>query len=355
LANISLQKTIRIAYAAERCIQALLEKDDAWAVRTSKKHGTFELSEWLPQMMALHHPAASQLKPEAFLQLQGHIQLGRRQPKTRYTDLLISHFILGYTTLSHLKKTKNGKQVKEPFDRFFSVNRAGCPPITLSNGVRTDGDAIKSLRQRVQGYGHFAYKFDMEQTIALLPTLLLELAVHHLTSVQISELPSPTKIPFATLMHMPPIFESGGSVPFQDTNTPFGLCHLDKMMSPDFLSSGRWMGYYSDQRWALGRRHFDPPMRDIRILARTATKDDDSSLRNHTVIDSQSRGIDAVGEFSLHGIVLDDGFIQMNKTYLSNNFSWTWKARMTPFGIVGVWGDEERFGGYFWIWKEEWR
>jgi hypothetical protein len=30
LASYSLEETIRIAYAAERCIQALLEKNDAW-------------------------------------------------------------------------------------------------------------------------------------------------------------------------------------------------------------------------------------------------------------------------------------------------------------------------------------
>ncbi|RYN21251.1 hypothetical protein AA0113_g5326 [Alternaria arborescens] len=360
LKNVPLQQTIRLAYAAERCIQALLEKDDRWTLSTSKRLNSVEITEWLPQMIALHHPATLELKPQTFLQLQGQVLLRMRVPKSIDPDLLGANFVLGYTLLAQLRKTSNGKQVKEAFDRFFSVNRATDPPITLSNGVRTDGDAVKSLRQRVRDYGYFGDTFDLDQATTLLPTLMLELelSTRHLTPSHITELPSPTGIPFYSMMNVPPVFDIKKTPPFDDGSMPFGWCHLDKMVSPDFLSSGCWTGYYSDQRRYLGRRRFDPAMRDIRIVARRPCKEElevDSSLTECTIVDQQSRGVDAVGEFSLQGRVQDDGFVYLIKRYFSEDTMWTWKASMTPFGIVGMWGsDQERFGGYFWIWKKEW-
>jgi hypothetical protein len=105
LASYSLEETIRIAYAAERCIQALLEKNDARTLRTSKRLGSFEFSDWLPRIMALHHPAASQLQPVTFLQLQSQVLFGGPMPRTRNSDLLICNFVLSYTFLAQLKKT----------------------------------------------------------------------------------------------------------------------------------------------------------------------------------------------------------------------------------------------------------
>merc|ERR1711964_652909 len=102
--------------------------------------------------------------------------------------------------LTQLQMTGNGKQVKAPFDRFFSVNHIRDPPIVASNGVRLDGDAIKSLRQRVRDYGAFRKRhcegFGLDQATTLLPTLILELAVHGSNPLYDNALPSPTKIPF---------------------------------------------------------------------------------------------------------------------------------------------------------------
>jgi hypothetical protein len=371
LANISLHETIRTAYAAERCTKALLESGDAWTLREAKEPGTYKLSRWLPHIMALHHPAASQLKPEAFLELQGRLQM---QPGPGLTmesltlwyppEFIDVNFILSYTLLTQLQITANGKQVKAPFDRFFSVNHVMDPPISVSNGVRTDGDAIKSLRQRVRTYGIFCkshgYPFEMDLATALLPTLILELAVHHLKPNQMSELPSPARIPFHSLMHLPPIFDNNPAPIYGDERVAFGMCHTREMLSPEFLSSGRWMGYYSDQRRALGRRHFGPPMRNIQIVARHLTNQDSFASPTGsavTVIDPQSRGTDSVGEFSLQGHVRhDSGFTTITKRYLTRELSWEWEANMTPFGMVGAWaGVDGIFRGYFWLWKEEWR
>ena len=260
-------------------------------------------------------------------------------PRTRYSDLLICNFVLSYTFLAQLKKTGSGKQVKESLDHFFSMDRATDSPITPSDGVRTDEVAIKSLRQRVRYYSCFDDTLDLEQATTLLSTLILELAAKDLALIPTSELPSPTRIPFSSLMNLPPIRETHDSPSSGNGNIPFGLCHLDKIVSLDFLSSGQWMGYYSDQRHNLGAWRFDPSMRHIQFVARRAPKEEleaDACLSECTKVDAQSRGSDAIGAFSLQSRVQNDGYIYMIKRYLSDNTCWTWRARMTPFGIVGV-------------------
>ncbi|KAI4652432.1 hypothetical protein J4E93_002634 [Alternaria ventricosa] len=317
--------------------------------------------------MALHHPVAAQLKPETFLELQGRLQV-HFQSDEFSPNLLDVNFILSYTILTQLRMTGNGKQVKAPFDRFFSVNHIRDPPIVASNGVRLDGDAIKSLRQRVRDYGCFRKRHgdgcEMDQATTLLPTFILELAVHNLSPGHMCGLPSPTKIPFNSFMHfLPTIFAKNPAPAYEDEdeNVPFGECYA-QMLSPKFLSSGRWTGYYSDQRRALGRRRFDPRMHSIHFVARDTTepKWDVGGYTTYTIIDSQSRGTDSVGEFSLEGRVRhNDGDISLTKRYLSKDLSCDWEARMTPFGMVGAWGTgrsiDTRFGGYIWIWKEEWQ
>ena len=367
LATTTLQETIRIAYAAERCIGALLESGDTWTLRKAKEVDSYELSRWLPHIMALHHPVTAQLKPETFLELQGRLQV-HFQSDEYSPNLLDVNFILSYTILTQLRMTGNGKQVKAPFDRFFSVNHIKDPPIVASNGVRLDGDAIKSLRQRVRDYGAFPRRhgdgFGLDQATTLLPTFMLELAVHGSSPLHDTALPSPTKIPFNSFVHfLPTIFAKNPAPAYEDEDddVPFGECHA-QMLSPDFLSSGQWTGYSSDQRRALGRRRFDPLMHSIQLVARDTDtpKWDVGGYITYTIIDSQSRGTDSVGDFSLEGRVRhNDGDILLTKRYLSEDLSCEWEARMTPFGMVGAWGTgrglDTRFRGYFWIWKEEWQ
>lgn len=49
----SLDETIRLAFAEEKCDQASTAEDDAWALKTSKQSGAFDVLDWLPQMLVL--------------------------------------------------------------------------------------------------------------------------------------------------------------------------------------------------------------------------------------------------------------------------------------------------------------
>ncbi|KAF2498932.1 hypothetical protein BU16DRAFT_524952 [Lophium mytilinum] len=82
------------------------------------------------------------------------------------------------------------------------------------------------------------------------------------------------------------------------------------------------------------------------------------------VIESTT-GVDSVGGFTLLGSLreTDDGrvLLHLAKTYTTVHgghagHSWEWRAWVTPFGIVGAWGNlnTDVFQGYLWLWKKEW-
>lgn len=117
------------------------------------------------------------------------------------------------------------------------------------------------------------------------------------------------------------------------------------MTSVPFLESGEWVGYYS---YSLNLTHpdrvrIDPPMTGIYFTSNP--KLGAGGL--------QASGVDSVGNFTLSGNFQANGMVQMTKTY-AQGFSWNWSASMTPFGIVGYWGQGGTYQGLFWLWKKEW-
>jgi hypothetical protein len=95
-------------------------------------------------------------------------------------------------------------------------------------------------------------------------------------------------------------------------------------------------------------------MCDIRMVAHDPSAHDRTSNHVTAKIDRQTKGVDSHGEFTLEGRVCEDGTVIIVKRYIVAGWSWTWTGHVTPFGIVGIWGNQRYFGGYFWIRKEEW-
>ena len=144
-------------------------------------------------------------------------------------------------------------------------------------------------------------------------------------------LPSPDNIPFRDIFGVP--------VPFSSTMSSFS--HLPVMNSPSFLQNGEWVGYYN-YTMDFSRTQWDPPMTGIRFTA-------DPDNGNFAV---KASGVDSVAGFTLTGSVEPNGDIQMRKDY--GMFHWDWHGSMTPFGIIGTWGQRNTPRGYFWLWKREW-
>lgn len=370
LQDLSLAKTIRVAYAADQSVSALCATDDEWTIRTRKRSQKRDISDWLPHMLALHHPVGWGLEPSTFLRLQGELSaplpdlvqptlINRVLPwsravlakevhaaKQQIADFINVNFILSYTALQRMRATKEPKEVIRLFeDFFFPAWLAGTHPGSWEDEKKVISDTIGRLCDRVPGYSSFTDEFTLVQATTVLPALIVQLGAQVLDTYPLGQLPIPAKIPFHTFMDIPAVF--------QGASESFSTCHIREMTTPEFLS-GRWKGYYADQPRFLERRRFDPPMRDIRIVARPPTKEESTRMKAKAIIDRQSRGVDGHGEFSLEGRVRVDGLVRITKRYTVLGWSWAWCGRITPFGIVGVWGSGETFGGYFWIWNNEW-
>jgi hypothetical protein len=207
---------------------------------------------------------------------------------------------------------------------------------------------IQRLSERIPGYGTFIRDFTLAQASAALPIVLVAIASAY-ESREDRLLPTPSRIPFTQFMDLPSVYRSSAEL--------FATCHYKRMATPEFLS-GRWVGYYSDHRsFAIQVRNrtvsVDPPMQSIQMAAHDPTEEARTRLRISAIIERETRGYDAHGDFLLSGRVREDGLVSIAKQYLGSGISWTWTGRITPFGIVGVWG-RHSFGGYFWIFKEDW-
>ncbi|KAK6342072.1 hypothetical protein TWF730_001554 [Orbilia blumenaviensis] len=180
----------------------------------------------------------------------------------------------------------------------------------------------------------------------------------------------------------------------------FVWSHLEGMVNKGFLEDGKWMGFYTYD----GMEHIDPAMIDI-VFTVVNPKDvepppqreyEDSSDDNSDeeddgqggsvkgeagellekeekklketqeepaktpdvpVIAVKATARDNVGQFILWGKFYPrTGKVHLTKAYYKGDESgtmWNWTAFMTPFGIVGRWG-ERGYGGYIWLWKEDW-
>ncbi|OAL48599.1 hypothetical protein IQ07DRAFT_588725 [Pyrenochaeta sp. DS3sAY3a] len=368
LQNASLETTVRVALAVEKSIHALRAEDDEWTLKRRSNDIGFDFGDWLPHMLALHHPVAWSLDPDHFLRVQGELSVGsldsiepnfitRILPwprgimedetdmaKQQRADFINVNFILTYTTLEHLRTTGSHKNMVWWYHEAFFHSFTDDTQPSQQDQAKAIADIVNKLSERVPRYGTFENDFVLCQATAVLPCMIFELAMSFPTTDHCAMLPMPSKMPFTTMMNIPDIL--------RDTTVAFSTCHIEKMTEPEFLA-GKWTGVYSDQRRFLGRRQFDPPMRDINLIARTPGEDD-AQMGAKTMFDPESRGVDAHGEFSIRGHVWPNGMIRMHKRYIAAGWVWGWRGWVTPFGIVGVWGGRGSFGGYFWVWKQDW-
>lgn len=159
-------------------------------------------------------------------------------------------------------------------------------------------------------------------------------------------------------------------VPFtaDDDATPQSTAHWDSwhtsqiasLSTPEALSSGTWVGSYSYNSSSCTSSSSQSPDFDAPMLGMQMTVTSDGALL--------ATGHDSVGPFTLAGSVSKDGAIRARKIYAGpRGPRWEWWARITPWGIGGVWGpllgDEGETGhaattpkvsGALWLWKEGW-
>lgn len=352
---------VRLAHAVEDLIRLSTLKPTAWLTST-----TSNMADWLPHLLALHHPASWCLDPDMFLLPHG--QLG--QFNTNSTSSLLMNrwlsrtadqardriasaklqavhftnfsFIVSYTTLQRLGSTNDFSEVLALFTRHFVPDWAGAASALAVRQSMSD-NVIQQLSVRIPGYATFIRDLTLMQASAALPLLLITIA-STFNKREHRLLPIPAKIPFAKFMDLPSVYRSSAGL--------FATCHTRHMTTPEFLA-GHWAGYYSDHRFGNRSIVVDAPMQNIQMVVHEPTEEARTRLRIRAIIERDTRGYDQHGDFLLSGRVREDGLVSLAKQYLGLGISWTWTGRITPFGIVGVWGHNS-FGGYFWIFKEEW-
>jgi hypothetical protein len=358
----------RVAHGVEQCTNVLLglAGHDDWTLRKSPGKSGYDISKWLPQLLALHHPAAMALEPHIFLRVQERVKyqdlevVERSAPETEHSpsetwssfkahmaDNFNVNYILTYSTLQHLSSTWDHTETTKLFvSSLFPTTHSGKVRRALRSETGLTEKTLKNLYKRFSGYGDQHSTFTLQKACSILPPMILQLSDRYPNAAGNGTLPKPMKMPFPSFMDIDSVYRS--------SMESFSKCHLRQMTSPEFLS-GNWTGYYSDIRWADHDRpatvQFDPPMRDICIIARPLFR---KGQWAGTKIDKQSQGVDAQGEFTLEGLVEEDGTVSIDKFHIATSWTWKWTGHVTPFGIVGSWGNQYTLGGYFWIWKEEW-
>jgi hypothetical protein len=296
----------------------------------SKEKATHGTSKWLPQLLALYHPVTLALEPDTFLRVHGDInstldnevtvgslvrglwsQKGLEvTSREQFVDIINVSFILGFVTLQRLSTSLDFRETPRHFAEFFFPAKPEKGILTSEpDETKAIEDTLGRLCERVPGYSYHTATFDLAQaSVVILPMFLL-LSTQFFTIGRPGDLPKPNKIPFRTLMDIPSVYG--------DSAVAFSTCHLRKMTSPEFLS-GKWMCYYSDRReHRLCPVHieFDPPMYDISIVASRPCKEKGQLSHISTEIDLQSTGVDAHGQFTLEGQLLEDGTVNIKKNY----------------------------------------
>ncbi|EPS45051.1 hypothetical protein H072_1042 [Dactylellina haptotyla CBS 200.50] len=172
--------------------------------------------------------------------------------------------------------------------------------------------------------------------------------------------PSGYEIPFESFMKLPE--------PFGDP-AEFVWCHLEQMTSKEFLEDGKWMGYYTTRYSGRGleyMRRDGPHQYIVDVEFKVIPDDNDGNVEDGVneelwFLGITGSGRDRRGEFEISGKI----FPNTGKVVLEKTFSYfpplraptmrslDWMAFMTPFGIVGYWGDIKD-GGLVWLWKESW-
>jgi hypothetical protein len=365
LEDADLGKVTRIAHAVDRCIDFTMAHrgDEVGTLCAAPEEASSTIFNWLPAFLALHHPLALVLDVSYCL-FDAHRKASLRLVEGFDDEKCVSSvinlsFVIVDVSLERFSISDDHAETLRLFEEVFAPGqwaaKSGIHRSDFDDDLMIYQKTFGEMRELVPNYGEQHNPFPLSAAATVLLILIYELAYAPLFPETASyfedeQLPVPSKIPFHTCMDVKSIFDAPAA--------RFDTCHLRAMTSPEFLSSGLWTGYYTDERLQdyLGIETilFDPPMFEINIIARALSPHDATARGARTKIDRQSKGTDSHGKFRLEGRIYANGTVDIVKTYLSGDTSWVWTGQVTPFGIVGHWGNQWQFGGYFWIWKEEW-
>lgn len=348
LAKASPAEVTRVAYAVQRCTMLSEREQEASTLSQYKDQELFDTSTWLPQLLALHHPAALNLEPTGFLNLFDQISNLRHDDRPaiqrqREAELVNAQFILCYLTLQRLSTTRHSAlYTLQLFERHFFPMMDGSDEHAPSEAAIID-KTIRRISGDTPRRGIPRTSLSPLEASSILLPMILHHCAHFKLKHENNYLPKPRQIPFNTFMDVRPIYE--------DFAHGFNKCHIRGMTSPEFIA-GTWTGINLDWPSMSSRPQFGGDMMHIRLVTRPPREGDDDAVS--VIIDRSSGGLDSDGQFTLKGRILKSGAVYMAKRYILHPWNWNWTGHVTPFGLVGVWPGAAVTGGLFWMWKSEW-
>ena len=124
-----------------------------------------------------------------------------------------------------------------------------------------------------------------------------------------------------------------------------------------FTSGHQWTGVYT---YIMDAMYGDHP---VQHLPDDTAMEIELFLAPPPAADSEAHnvylrgeGIDNMGEFTLNGECdTRTGVVDARKAYVGAHWcDSSWNGLVTPFGMVGVWGNKSDGDGWWWIWPEVW-
>lgn len=348
--SMSFEQASHLACVIEKCTKLAMFNESQVVSGDKVKPDRSHISQWLSYLIVLKHPAALSLQPEVLFHtfyeaMEREVSFPRKnQPGRDATDVISISFALTLLTLQRLEITNDGEETAEPFREFHKLlGEDDREYISYFDSISAISECLFLLIPEAKGPGHIFTP--LQASLAVLPSVI---ALSTPNSAYTEDLPKPSKMLFYNYMDVPNFYNADSAEKFPD-------CHLRTMTTPEFLA-GQWMGFYSIFPNETGVFYCTMfyKMRVIEILAGPPSQHDVTAWSASAKIDRQSRGVDQDGEFSLEGRVCKDGQVSLVNRYLSGGSLRRWTGQVTPFGITGVWGGADDFGGYFWIWKTEW-
>ncbi|RDL41646.1 uncharacterized protein BP5553_01625 [Venustampulla echinocandica] len=340
----------RYAFADMRAAQFMTYATDSSPENASK---------WAPMLMTLHHPL---LEFEHIKQLS--MGLRSSQPQ----DILLLQFCITACSMSHrtfqpgfdsdeertlLYASLLGHDLegKDPLDLPRVLSNLQYFPSIPTNGWPRTHNPATPLSQLLL----LAYK-----ALPLIYYNLMIAITHNKVYVlkPPTHTPNPPPQPPAPPNHLPPTAIHIPFTSFMNIPLPFSLkceedfttAHLPAMTHPSFISDGTWKGYTLttwDEGPEVGR--FDIPISNVKFHTRTSPNDS-----NILEIWCEKLHSEMMGRYRFRGTVeRDTGKMELVKCYDPAYIDLPHQAVMTPFGIIGTWG-ERNAGNWLWLWKSGW-
>ena len=230
LKNASLSQIVRVAHAVERAARRAGGRyGSPRAIREMQVESAEEfqadVEQWLPQLLAWHHPAYRYLQDTSLLPV--HEQLGRRitTPNPVYCNdgrasFIVVGFCLAYFALQSFSQLED--------DAYASFE-------TEHHLMKMSSDYMLSVCWGIKpprgGFCRPTDSFDLIQGSACTVPMLYAIIGSGL--FRRLPFPLPSKMPFSSFMDIPWVF-SGDS-------ESMSTCHVEKMTEAAFLT-GSWMG-----------------------------------------------------------------------------------------------------------------